>query len=86
MVIVVSMESTIEKFRKNISAEKIDMVHKELTRNLSIRIKYGAESSIVSQMLIFCQPAGLQHQHVVDDPPHFHPCRRARVIFQKCRI
>jgi hypothetical protein len=69
-----------DTFHESIPSERIDLVYEELTRNLSIRVKYRstlAESPEVSQILRFAQP--LVHQPEIDPLP-VHPRRRVRAI------
>jgi hypothetical protein len=66
-------------FCEHIASERIDLVYEELTRTLSIRIKYSsvlAEDPRVSEVLHFVQPL----QQPEPDPPRIRPLRRPRGI------
>ena len=74
----VSQVEQNEVVLENISAERIDLVYEELSRTLSIRIKYSAvlaETPLVSRILHFSQPI-LQPENAVEH----RPTRRVKTV------
>jgi len=72
---------TDEDLSVTVSGQRIDFIYEELTRNLSIRVKYCgtlAQDPKVGAILRFPQPL-LQQQHE-PNPVHVRPQRRARAI------